>query len=362
MNVLSMDFYKDFVCTGTDCECTCCQGWAIEIDKKSYERYKEFQGDFANKVRKSIIEIEHGYYIDLDKKTGRCPLLNDKNLCDVYINFGEENMSDLCKKFPRSEWVVGNWKYLGLDMSCYEVAKKVLFHEGLISFSVDELSYLEGINADPYLEEALFAGLNVSVDIVQNRKIGINKRLQLLILFNNQFQEIIKNRADYSDVISMFSNPDMINAVLKSIEKITPTDTDLENMYYIFIKNNVDNIITPWMAKQLKEYCENYSGNNQTLAQVLEENSVAIENYVVHYILAFYMKNYYKMDIEFTMAVLVFLLVISNTIFMDKDDMVRTYMEVARPYEHVSKKQEELFGIYETAGYTETSFLLRLLA
>lgn len=42
------DYYRRFICTGGDCEDTCCAGWQIGIDKKSYGKYKKYREPLEN--------------------------------------------------------------------------------------------------------------------------------------------------------------------------------------------------------------------------------------------------------------------------------------------------------------------------
>jgi lysine-N-methylase len=37
-------YYKDFTCIGAACEDNCCEmGWNIDIDKKTYQKYRDFR-------------------------------------------------------------------------------------------------------------------------------------------------------------------------------------------------------------------------------------------------------------------------------------------------------------------------------
>ena len=39
-NFLLPEYIKDFKCVGTNCIDSCCIGWDIEIDKKTYKKYE----------------------------------------------------------------------------------------------------------------------------------------------------------------------------------------------------------------------------------------------------------------------------------------------------------------------------------
>ena len=43
MKYLISDLYSDYECIGGECPETCCGGWDIVIDDKSYEKYNDLQ-------------------------------------------------------------------------------------------------------------------------------------------------------------------------------------------------------------------------------------------------------------------------------------------------------------------------------
>ena len=53
------DYYEKFSCIAGACEDTCCAGWEIDIDDKSYEYYKTVGGAFGEMLRQNIKEYEN---------------------------------------------------------------------------------------------------------------------------------------------------------------------------------------------------------------------------------------------------------------------------------------------------------------
>ena len=47
-------YFEDFKCTASNCEDTCCAGWAIMIDDDSLEKYKGMQGELGERLRRSV--------------------------------------------------------------------------------------------------------------------------------------------------------------------------------------------------------------------------------------------------------------------------------------------------------------------
>ena len=46
MKLRTPDYFDEFKCIADKCEDTCCAGWGIVIDDKSYEKYLSIEGKF----------------------------------------------------------------------------------------------------------------------------------------------------------------------------------------------------------------------------------------------------------------------------------------------------------------------------
>ena len=95
------DYFSEFSCIAGDCKDSCCLGWEIDIDEDSYEYYQTLPGEVGERLRKGMYETEDGGHGIRTNNCGRCIMLNDKNLCDLYIAAGEASLSEVCTDFPR---------------------------------------------------------------------------------------------------------------------------------------------------------------------------------------------------------------------------------------------------------------------
>jgi len=92
-------YYRNFQCIAQKCKDNCCIGWDIMIDQQSYEQYQKVVTPFKKRLNEGIIqEEEPKFYMNED---GRCAFLNENNLCDIYIQLGEEALCDICTEHPR---------------------------------------------------------------------------------------------------------------------------------------------------------------------------------------------------------------------------------------------------------------------
>ena len=50
MKVLKPFYYDDFKCIANKCIDSCCIGWQINIDEKTYKKYKKVKGVFGKNL------------------------------------------------------------------------------------------------------------------------------------------------------------------------------------------------------------------------------------------------------------------------------------------------------------------------
>lgn len=143
------DYYGKFRCIAARCPKTCCAGWEIGIDEETYYFYQTLTGKTREKLDRYLKENEDGFSFELTEK-GRCPFLNDRNLCDLYAEFGERGISITCREHPRFITECGDYRQIDISLSCPEAARlffensslpEILFSEEL--FPAEELDGYE---------------------------------------------------------------------------------------------------------------------------------------------------------------------------------------------------------------------------
>ena len=136
--VLQPRSYSRFRCTGSDCEDTCCEGWSVNIDRVTYEKYKGAPetrvGDLAlaGLVEINPIGTSSVNFATIRMDGIRCPALQG-GLCSIHQALGEPFLADLCSTFPRVLNVTGDVMERALHLSCPEAARLVLADpEGMV--------------------------------------------------------------------------------------------------------------------------------------------------------------------------------------------------------------------------------------
>ncbi len=119
-------FYNDFKCIAEKCTDNCCIGWEIDIDNKTLDKYKSLSGKFGEELREKVTLSEDGSNCFKLGENNRCPFLNDKNLCRIIINCGEDSICDICTEHPRFYNCYPNVTEIGLGLSCEEVCRLLI--------------------------------------------------------------------------------------------------------------------------------------------------------------------------------------------------------------------------------------------
>lgn len=150
MRVRTPDYYKEFRCIDKQCSDTCCAGWEVDLDDASYEYYKTVTGEFGDRLKKAMAfeEGENRFHLC---DNGRCPFLNDENLCDLYIALGEDKLCKTCTEHPRYYNDFGDLREKGISVSCPEAARIILSKKTKASLEtvVDESLTCDINNLDP---------------------------------------------------------------------------------------------------------------------------------------------------------------------------------------------------------------------
>ena len=133
MKIYAPKYYGEFACIADKCTHSCCVGWEIYIDANTMEKYKMLDSAYSDEIRKSIEGEEPMFRMRAD---GRCPHLDERGLCRIIIDSGEEYLSDICREHPRFYNESARGLEVGLGMACEEAARIILSSDGYRDFAV----------------------------------------------------------------------------------------------------------------------------------------------------------------------------------------------------------------------------------
>lgn len=219
MEYIYPDYYSKFQCAADRCPDTCCAGWRISIDRRSMKKYLHSKGAFGNRLKNSV-NVEEGCFYHYG---GRCVLLNERNLCDICLEIGEEHLCKACADYPRHVEEYENTRELSLSLSCPEAAKMILDRKEPVRI----ISVIKGEKEEKYrgFDLQLYAWLKeirkLFLDIIQKRELLVANRMALVIAMAHDFQREI-SKGQYGNMgkrLVQFKNPAFIHSALKRFDK-----------------------------------------------------------------------------------------------------------------------------------------------
>ena len=370
MKIRVPEYFKDFKCIASKCEDTCCAGWGIVIDDVTYDRYKNVQGKFGERLRSEIVH-EAGENIFV-LKGNNCPFLNKEKTCDIYINIGEENLCYTCQQYPRYTEEFGSLREIGISLSCPEAARIMLNNDKKVTFELSEneevVSSYNDINAQLFIE--LLQSRNIVMDMLQDRDIDLRKRVALALLFVDEIQEKIdeSEMKEIKSVREKYSDKFFLEELLEKLEEYKDNEgikyDNIQEYFNIFrdLKH-----ITPndplglndalryfWQADEDEEL---YILKHKQFVEYYEDKIYKFENILVYFVFRYFMKAVFDYDAlaKIKTAIISYMMIrelavvryIENNEFTDEDmvDIAHTY---SKDIEHLEENIEALAELFET--------------
>lgn len=282
------EYFERFRCIGGDCPDTCCAGWEVDIDDESAEYYKSVKGPFGDILRSHIREEDGERYFPLTEKH-RCPFLNDKNLCDIYSNIGEESLCQTCTEYPRYFMDIGNYEQMDMSLSCMELGRIFYTETGKIDYIRSE-NAAEGTELSDEEQETLIEVLalrNQCISILQDGDDSFLEKMKSIRALISEAEgaepeEKDKNRAflkeSYSDLVTLLESMDSINdewsEKLRFYRQLADSEEDLCKEQSFLSENRTS--LDAWMSKTAVYFVFRY------LIDTLIDGDIEFELCLIH--------------------------------------------------------------------------------
>lgn len=202
-------FYDKFFCVASKCQDNCCIGWEIDIDKETDCFYRGVDGSFREQLDQGISRKEEPHFL---LKGERCFFLNGENLCDIFLNLGEEHLCEICREHPRFyEWYeeipgLPNRKEAGLGLCCEEAVRLLFSDQKPLTFIIEWEDEEEKIQwerevREPKQEEAayllaLFSARDRAFSLLQDRRMNLASRIRLFLMMAEDIQDCLDVSSD----------------------------------------------------------------------------------------------------------------------------------------------------------------------
>lgn len=164
------NYYKNFSCIADRCKHSCCIGWEIDIDEDTLKYYESVEGDMGELLRSNINYDEDPHFCLA--KGDRCPFLNEKNLCELILNLGEESLCYICSEHPRFKNEFGDRLEIGLGLCCEEAGRIILGQKEDFCLESDE-----NIETD----DEIIILRSKAIEAIKDRQYSLEQRCQKML-------------------------------------------------------------------------------------------------------------------------------------------------------------------------------------
>ena len=214
MKLKKFTYCNEFKCMAEKCPESCCQQWSIFFSRHDYLNLRNAQcsEELKKAIDKAFVRVNGNNaqglnyaVVRLDEK-GSCPLLDDKGLCMLQKELGEDYPGYACRTFPRLKTKIGGDTYIcSLDMSCPKTAQLLIAQrEGLIltekNYDGRDKLLNSGIYSSPAVSESwegfpyYWAIKDTQIYILQNRRLTVPERMLVLGYFSQKANEYINHK------------------------------------------------------------------------------------------------------------------------------------------------------------------------
>ena len=188
MRVIAPDYYDRFQCLAGECPHSCCEKWEVVIDEGHACRYEEVPSPLGEKLRTALQRDEDGDFC-FSLNGGRCPFLDEENLCEIHRQLGEEATSITCQEHPRFTEDYGSFREITLSASCPAANALLLGTEEPLTFR--ELETDEpGEEGDGWLEYLVPLRARL-LEGLTDRAVPLRRRLKEFLMLASDVQECL---------------------------------------------------------------------------------------------------------------------------------------------------------------------------
>lgn len=399
MKILKPFYYDNFKCIGGECIDNCCvNNWKIDIDEKTYKKYKKLKGEWGKKINSNISRIRkktnYLQYGKINLKNGKCALLGEQGLCTIHNILGEGYLCNTCKMYPREINKYEEIYERNLSMSCPEVARYIVKRKEKFSFNMEEetlsdldKAYIFNNKKDENLYNLLWESRILAMEVIQFKEIDLWKRIVFLKLIVDKVQNRIdeNNYNNYLELLNILRSEITNINVINSLDKIPSLlDMKLRFIQSVLQAKNNQGTNNEKYINLIDEYNELFeeSNNNEDILKLIEkkENEFndylkdkenILENLLIYLIYKHFMtalntkdlnRNTNKIIIIYTtIKALLLARYNKNNKELKEEDFVEIFYIFSRVVEHNSVFLNELYKNIKEAGYDNINYVTILV-
>ncbi|MBR5914107.1 MAG: flagellin lysine-N-methylase [Selenomonadaceae bacterium] len=283
---LQPKYVSEFKCDGKICPKNCCRrNWKISIDEETYEKYLRLESE-EHELTRNIFSDGGEFFIKQDG--GACPFLNSDGLCSIQLERGEENISQVCRSYPRQLYRFGAMIERSLTLTCPLAARLVLNPNLRIEFETAQIDLPEWANRQIFVSESNvppeisnhFVEIQLTaISILQQRALTIDGRLIVLGFYLRQLEEFIR-RGDFGTIATLNKIYTSEEFFLGQVPILIDSVKFQKKEFVPLISSVVDKIRDGAAQKYLRQI--NFDIAAKVRKKFFKKYSMTLENYLVN--------------------------------------------------------------------------------
>lgn len=399
MKVLKPFYYDDFKCIGGQCIDNCCgNNWRIDIDEKTYKKYKKLKGEWGKKINNNISRNRNNanylQYGKINLKNNKCSLLSEDGLCTIHGYLGEDYLCNTCRVYPRSINKYGDIYERNLSISCPEVARYIIRSKDNFSFYMEDeklsdldKDYIVVSKYNEKLYNLLWDARSLAMEIIQFKEIEVWKRISFFKMLTDKVQNLINEKQydNYKEVLNNFGEQITSINVINSLDKISL----IPEVKVKFIQSALQvranlNSNNEKFYNLLREYNELFDKNSDFKSNVkniikkeeefniyLKEQENILENLLIYLTYKYFMNALYSKDLNaevnniiLSYAMIKMLLLArynKNNKELNEEDFVEVFYLFSRVVEHNTVFLPNIYKDIKEAGYDTLAYMTILV-
>ena len=398
MKVLKPFYYDNFKCTANECIDNCCSNWRINIDEKTFKKYKKLKGEWGKKINNNISRKRnnHNYlqYGKINLKNNKCSLLSENGLCTIHGSLGEDYLCNTCRVYPREIRKYGEIYERNLSISCPEVARYIIKSKDNFSFNLEDeklsdldKDYIVDGKYNEKLYNILWDTRSLAMEIIQFKEIEIWKRISFFKMLTDKVQNIINEKQydNYEEVLNNFREQITNINVINSLDKISViSDVKVKFIQSALQVRANKGLNNDKFSSLIIEYNKlfdkdiDFKGNIEKIIKkeeefntYLKEQENILENLLIYLIYKYFMNALYTKDLNaevnniiLSYAMIKMLLLArynKNNKELSEEDFVEVFYLFSRTVEHNTVFLPNIYKDIKEAGYDTLAYMTILV-
>ena len=399
MKVLKPFYYDNFKCIGGECIDNCCSNnWRIDIDEKTYKKYRKMKGKIGKKINNSISRNRSNpnylQYGKINLKNNKCSLLSENGLCTIHGSLGEDYLCNTCRVYPREIMKYGEIYERNLSISCPEVARYIIKSKDNFSFDLEDeklsdldKGYMINSKYNEKLYNILWDTRSLAMEIIQFKEIEIWKRISFFKLLTDKVQNIINEKQydNYEEVLNSFREQVTNINVINSLDKISVIPDVkvkfIQSALQVRANNGLNNDKFTSLIIEYNELFDkniDFKNNVENIIKIEEEFNIylkeqenIIENLLIYLIYKYFMKALHTKDLNaevnniiLSYAMMKMLLLSrynKNNKKLNNEDYVEVCYLFSREVEHNTIFLKNIYKDIKEAGYDTLAYMTILV-